>query len=183
VGVPGPIDRRAEICIPAGTTIPSDAEGKIVLHNDPLISQAKAWPWQHAAEFIRGLAPEPVVLLGRPGPPIPGAVDLRGRTTLAQAAAIIAGAKCYVGIESGLLHIAGALQAPTVGLFGTSYIPAYSAVYPYNPRAIYVQAEGPLDLIYPEPVLQSVAQLLSRRPAGPDFPERVPGPSTAPQRM
>jgi ADP-heptose:LPS heptosyltransferase len=164
VGVPGPIEWRTEIRIPNGTRVPAEAQGKIVFHNDPAISQAKAWPWQHAAEFIRRIGAEQVLLLGGPGPPMAGTLDLREQTTLAQAAAIIAAANCYVGIDSGLLHIAGALQVPMVGLFGTSYVRAGRALYPQNPRAIYVQAEGPLDLIEPEPVLESVAQVLSPHP-------------------
>ena len=71
-------------------------------------------------------------------------MDLRGKTTLAEAAVIIKAAKCYVGIDSGLMWIAGSLQVPTVGLYGTSYLPAYRAIYPENPQAVYLQAEGPL---------------------------------------
>src|SRR5207244_1114354 len=88
-GVPGPIDLRTEIAVPSGTVIPPEAAGKIVLHNDPQIDPAKAWPWEYAAELVRRLGPEQVVLLGNPGPALPGALDLRGKTTLAQAAAII----------------------------------------------------------------------------------------------
>jgi hypothetical protein len=183
VGVPGPIDLRMEIRIPGDTVIPSGAAGKIVLHNDPSVSPVKTWPWEHATEFVRRIGPKEIVLLGRPGPPVPGAIDLRGTTTLAQAAAIVAAAKCYVGVDSGLLHIAGALQVPTVGLFGTSYVPAYSTIYPVNPRALYVQAEGPLEHIHPEPVLEAVSQVLARSgaesggaapsPEGPSAPSRA----------
>jgi ADP-heptose:LPS heptosyltransferase len=102
------------------------------------------------------------VLLGRPGAAIPGTMDFRGLTTLAQAAAIIAASRCYVGVESGLLHIAGALQVPMVGLFGTSYVPAYSALYPESPHGVWIQAEGPLELIRPEAVLEAVAEIVSR---------------------
>lgn len=55
---------------------------------------------------------------------MPGPVDPRGETTLAQAAVIIAPARFYVGIESGLLCMAGNLQVPTLGLFGTDSTPA-----------------------------------------------------------
>lgn len=87
------------------------------------------------------------MLLGNPGPPLPGVLDLRGRTTLAEAAAVIAAARCYVGIDSGLMWIAGSLQVPVIGLHGTSYIPAYGAIHPLNPRAHDLQAEGSLDRI------------------------------------
>jgi hypothetical protein len=166
VGVPGPIDLRTEICIPAGTTIPAGAAGKIVFHNDPFLSEAKAWPWDRACAFIRRIGAERVVLLGRPGPEVPGTQDLRGQTTLSQAAAIIGAAQCYVGVESGLLCIAGALRAPAVGLFGTSRTPARRAIYPQNPRARYVQADGPLAAIDPDVVGEAVRQV-QRRTEGP----------------
>jgi ADP-heptose:LPS heptosyltransferase len=89
-------------------------------------------------------------------------MDLRGRTTLAQAAAIIAAARCYVGIDSGLMWIAGSLQAPVVGLYGTSYIAAYDKIQPQNANAVYLQAEGPLAGITPTAVLQAYEQALCR---------------------
>ena len=95
----------------------------------------------------RQVGPENLVLLGSPGPPVPGVLDLRGQTTLAQAAAIIASCRCYVGIDSGLIWIAGSLQVPVVGLYGTAYIPAYDKIQPVNSRAIYLQAEGSPALI------------------------------------
>jgi ADP-heptose:LPS heptosyltransferase len=158
-GVPGPIDLRTEICIPPGTTIPTGAEGKIVFHNDPAIDSRKAWPWEHAARFIEQIGPEEVVLLGNPGPVVPGTLDLRGQTTLGQAAAIICASQCYVGIDSGLMWIAGSLQVPAVGLYGTSYIPAYSNIQPVNPRALYLQAEGPVAAIPPDAVVERCRRL------------------------
>jgi hypothetical protein len=161
VGVPGPIDLRTEIRIPEETVIPQASVGKVVFHNDPFIDARKAWPWASAVEFARAFGPEEVVVLGKPGPALPGTLDLRGQTTLAQSAAIIATARCYVGIESGLIFIAGSLGVPTVGLFGTSYVPAYGAVYPQNPRARFLQAEGPLDNIPWEMVVHHVAEIVA----------------------
>jgi ADP-heptose:LPS heptosyltransferase len=156
VGVPGPIERRTEIVIPAGTGTPAEAAGKVVFHNDPAISAAKAWPWEQAQRFARLVGPENLVLLGGPGPPVPGALDLRGQTTLPQAAAIIAACRCYVGIDSGLIWIAGSLQVPVVGLYGTTYLPVCEAIQPRNPQAIYLQAEGSPGLIPPEAVAAAV---------------------------
>jgi ADP-heptose:LPS heptosyltransferase len=156
VGVPGPIDLRTEIAIPSGTVIAPEAAGKIGFHNDPAISPAKAWPWEQAQQFARLVGHENLVLLGNPGPPVPGALDLRGKTALAQAAAIIAACRCYVGIDSGLIWIAGSLQLPAVGLYGTAYLPAYEQIQPLNPSAIYLQAEGSLAPIPPEAVAAAV---------------------------
>jgi heptosyltransferase-2 len=46
--------------------------------------------------------------------------NLVGRTTLMQAAALIAGAKAVVANDSGLMHLAAALGRPLVALFGPS---------------------------------------------------------------
>ena len=140
--------------------MPQGASNKIVGHNDPSIDATKAWPWESLRWLARSLGPEQIVLLGNPGPEVPGALDLRGRTSLAEAAAVIQATRCYVGIDSGLMWIAGSLQVPAVGLYGTSYIPAYQAIQPLNPRAVYLQAEGPLDRIEPETVLAAVRNVV-----------------------
>jgi hypothetical protein len=167
VGVPGPIDLRTEICIPPGTAVPAGAGGKIVLHNDPAIDASKAWPWEHVAQLVRMIGRDEALLLGNVGPPVRGAIDLRGRTTLAEAAAIVGAARCYVGIDSGLMWIAGSLHAPVVGLYGTSYIPAYAAIQPQNPHAFYLQADGPVAGIPHEAVMRCVERHLegADRPA------------------
>jgi hypothetical protein len=54
------------------------------------------------------------------------------------------------------MWLAGSLQVPVVGLYGTRYIPAYGAIQPENPRAVYLQAEGTLEGILPEAVLEQV---------------------------
>jgi ADP-heptose:LPS heptosyltransferase len=166
VGVPGPIDLRTEIRIPPGTPLPPGTAGKIILHNDPSIDATKAWPWEHVRAFARAVGPEELVLLGGPGPEVPGALDLRGQTSLAQAAAVIAAGRCFVGIDSGLMWIAGSLQAPVVGLYGTSYIRAYGAIQPRNPRAVYLQAEGALDGIPTEAAVAALRRALAGEPAG-----------------
>lgn len=160
VGVPGPIDLTTEIRIPEGTRVPSGAAGRIAVHNDPAIDSTKGWPWQYLEQLVKRLGPERIVLLGNPGPPLSGVLDLRGRTTLAEAAAVIASSRGYLGIDSGLMWIAASLQAPVIGLYGTSYIPAYGAIQPKNPRAIYLQAEGTLDRISVGAVLECCEQVV-----------------------
>lgn len=102
LGVPGPIDLRTEIAIPPGVVIEPEWRHRIVLHNDPNIDATKAWPWDHVQELARRLGSEPI-LLGNPGPQVQGTLDLRGRTTLAQAAMVIRDCRCYIGIDSGLM--------------------------------------------------------------------------------
>lgn len=46
--------------------------------------------------------------------------DLSGRTTLRQAAAILKRATLFVGVDSGLMHLAAAMATPCVAIFGPS---------------------------------------------------------------
>jgi heptosyltransferase-2 len=104
---------------------------------------AKNWPVRHLAEFLRAAVRERerrVVLLGDrasagivrqvrqavdlefrdtlPGPA--GVIDLTGRTDLRRLVGILKSCQGYVGNDSGLMHVAGALGCPTVGIFGSS---------------------------------------------------------------
>lgn len=47
-------------------------------------------------------------------------VNLAGRLNLKQLAALTAQAKCFIGVDSVPMHIAAAMQTPTVALFGPS---------------------------------------------------------------
>ncbi|MEW6332566.1 MAG: glycosyltransferase family 9 protein, partial [Pseudomonadota bacterium] len=47
-------------------------------------------------------------------------LDLSGKLNLKQLAALTAQAKCFVGVDSVPMHIAAAMQTPTVALFGPS---------------------------------------------------------------
>jgi heptosyltransferase-2 len=91
---------------------------------------AKRWPAAHFAELVKSLD-APVLLLGsaKEAPlcseiaALSGAgrcLDLAGRTLLADAFALIAGAKAVVSNDSGLMHVAAALRVPQVALFGSS---------------------------------------------------------------
>jgi len=49
---------------------------------------------------------------------LPDAIDLCGALSLPEAAACLARAALFVGNDSGLMHLAAAAGAPTLGLFG-----------------------------------------------------------------
>jgi ADP-heptose:LPS heptosyltransferase len=49
---------------------------------------------------------------------VPGAVSLVDQLTLEESCAVIAASWLFVGIDSGLLHVAAALRVPCVGIFG-----------------------------------------------------------------
>ena len=51
----------------------------------------------------------------------PGVIDLSGRTTLAEAAAILKRARLVVCNDSGLMHLAAAVGAPVIAIFGPTH--------------------------------------------------------------
>lgn len=48
------------------------------------------------------------------------AIDLNGRTSLPMLAALLERATVFVGVDSGVLHLAAAMETPVVGLYGPS---------------------------------------------------------------
>ena len=92
----------------------------------------------------------------------PDAVDLVGRLTLPEAAAVLARAALFVGNDSGLMHLAAAAGAPTLGLFGPTPASEYG---PVGRLARAVLAEGPpgaapMEALSVAAVAEAVAGLL-----------------------
>ena len=129
VGEAQVVAARARHALPAGAEI-------IALCPGAEYGPAKRWPAEHFAALAGSLLVERpaahVVLLGGNGDrAITTAIvaqvddrggrlhDLAGRTSLAEAIALIAGAS-VVGNDSGLMHVAAALSRPQVALFGSS---------------------------------------------------------------
>jgi ADP-heptose:LPS heptosyltransferase len=95
----------------------------------------KRWPAEHFGALAallgsRGLTP---VIVGTAGDaPLaatilavhPAAIDMTGRTTLRQLAAVTAGASLAVGNDTGPLHLAAALGIPCIALFSADSDPA-----------------------------------------------------------
>ena len=108
---------------------------------------AKRWPARHFAELAQliGTPQNPVWLIGSDkdtivGDEIAAAADgaahnLCGRSTLEQAIDLIAGARFVVSNDSGLMHVAAALERPLVALYGSSS-PGYTP--PLSPQATIV---------------------------------------------
>lgn len=103
---------------------------------------AKRWPAEHYATLARqyGSPAAPVLLLGSPkDAPVcdeivarsqGSARNLSGKTTLFEAIDLIAAARLVVSNDSGLMHVAAALDRPLVALYGSSsptYTPPLSA--------------------------------------------------------
>lgn len=94
----------------------------------------KCWPAERMAELIRNLQQQghTVVLTGAPDArerdlidrikaAVPQApLDLGGQLDLQQLAALTAAASLFIGMDSVPMHIAAAMQTPTVALFGPS---------------------------------------------------------------
>ena len=102
----------------------------------------KMWPVDRFAALFQAVAAQrlpgavPVIFAG-PGPDeavtaaalataLPDAIDLTGRLTLTQVAACLQRAALFVGNDSGLMHVAAAAGAPTLGLFGPTPADEYA---------------------------------------------------------
>jgi heptosyltransferase I len=100
----------------------------------------KHWFDERWAELAADLAQQGLqpVLLGGPGDVeaaqrlaalAPSLVDLAGRLPLDASAALVAGARLLVGVDTGLTHIGTACRVPTLALFGSTrpYLDARAA--------------------------------------------------------
>ncbi|TFZ01812.1 lipopolysaccharide heptosyltransferase II [Ramlibacter humi] len=130
--------------------------GYVVFAPGAEFGPSKRWPAEHYAQ-VAAAWPQPVLLLGSgKDSPVceeiaqaaPNARNLAGRTSLAEAFALIAGARAMASNDSGLMHVAAAFGLPQVALFGSSS-PHHTP--PLNDRATIVwlkedpQYQPPLD--------------------------------------
>ncbi|HVH73819.1 MAG TPA: glycosyltransferase family 9 protein [Stellaceae bacterium] len=74
------------------------------------------------------------------------ALDLVGKTDLLTAAAVVRRAALFIGNDTGLMHIAAATGAPTLGLFGPSPSEQYA---PWGPNADIVRSSEPRESLFP----------------------------------
>ncbi len=123
------------------------AGGPVVAMGPTANWSGKVWPPERFAALFQALATGALpgarlAVLAGPGAleremaapvlaAVPGAIDLVGRLSLPQAAACLARAQLYVGNDSGLMHLAAAAGAPTLGLFGPTPAAEYA---PAGPR-------------------------------------------------
>jgi heptosyltransferase-2 len=108
---------------------------------------AKRWPAQHFAALARRIAEagQAAWIIGGPSDRALGAeverlaggaaVDLAGKTTLEEATFLLAAARAVVTNDSGLMHVAAALERPLVALYGSTS-PAFTP--PLGERATWL---------------------------------------------
>ena len=104
-------------------------ESLILIHPGPSWP-VREWPRENWAQLVAGLQARGFSNIAQLGvgyymnfgqvavETIPGAVSLVDMLSIEECFAVIARAKLFIGIDSGLLHIAAATQTPAVGLFG-----------------------------------------------------------------
>lgn len=73
-------------------------------------------------------------------------IDLVGGTDLATASACLRRCALYIGNDSGLMHMAAAAGAPTLGLFGPSHDEIYA---PWGPHTAVVRTAIPYKKLFP----------------------------------
>lgn len=93
----------------------------------------KEWRQDRWRELCHRLAAEyRLVQLGTASDPaLPCADDRRGRTSLRQAAELLGRAQLFIGLESGLQHLAAAMHTPAVIIFGGRSRPQETG-YPFT---------------------------------------------------
>ncbi|MQX36697.1 glycosyltransferase family 9 protein [Roseospira navarrensis] len=125
---------------------------------------AKTWPADRFVTLARELtAPDgplpgaPVAVVAAPNEreaarPVleglagPDLLDLIGRLDLLGVLAVLRRARLFVGNDSGLMHMAAAAGAPTVGLFGPSRDTHYA---PWGPLGRVVRTDEPYEVLFP----------------------------------
>jgi heptosyltransferase-3 len=91
---------------------------------------------------------------------LPDAIDLVGRLSLPEIAAFLARSSLFVGNDSGLMHLAAAAGAPTLGLFGPTNAAEYA---PAGQRAVALTGAGTtMDSISVDAAVEAVERLLSQ---------------------
>lgn len=144
LGLKGPAERKTGLSVPPsyGITAERILESHGIRGGDTLIGiapgatygPAKKWhPERFAAVADRLMAAFPdsrVILFGSEadrestgsvaGNAGHAMADLAGRTNLREAIALISKCSLFISNDSGLMHIAGALNIPTVAIFGST---------------------------------------------------------------
>jgi len=92
----------------------------------------RAWPWENWQALVDKLIDEdpnrPVVQTGVGSQPLRNVVDLRGRTSFREAAALIETSALFIGTEGGLMHAAGAVGAAALIIWSGVTEPTFAGL-------------------------------------------------------
>jgi ADP-heptose:LPS heptosyltransferase len=110
-------------------------DGLILIHPGPSWP-VREWPAANWSQLIAALRERGYTNIGQLGvsrytlfgkvemPALSGAISLLDAFTVEECIAVIAQARLFIGIDSGLLHIAATTRTPAVGIFGMT-LPEY----------------------------------------------------------
>ena len=119
-----------------------DASALVLLHPGPSWT-VKEWPQASWAQLVAGLRERGFTSIAQlgvgrymnfgkvPVETVPGAVSLVDELSIDDCLAVIAQAKLFVGIDSGLLHLAASTRTAAVGLWGLTS-PKFFYTAPYR---------------------------------------------------
>jgi len=109
-----------------------DPERLVLIHPGPSWP-VREWPGEKWERLVKQLRQHGFTSIGQLGvgryvnfgavevPVVPGAISLLDQFTVEECFAVISQAKLFVGIDSGLLHIAAATRTLSVGIFGMTF--------------------------------------------------------------
>ena len=183
--------------LPVAWTAPEDrararrllADGPPIIALGPTANWApKAWPAERFAALFQALATGPLAgaipaIFAGPGSEeaamaapliaaLPNAMNFCGRLSLPEVAACFARVALYIGNDSGLMHLAAAAGAPTLGLFGPTSAAEYG---PSGPRAAAVlSGDGTMASLTVADALAAAIGLLERAGTAPVASGKTP---------
>ena len=115
----------------------SDSEFRSKLKNKNNL-QTKNWfadRWAKVVKFLQSKGYEVIQLGVSQDEYIPGTIDMRGKTTITEAGAILKNANLHLDTEGGLVHLAKAVGTRSLVLFGPTAIEFYGYKDNINIRA------------------------------------------------
>jgi ADP-heptose:LPS heptosyltransferase len=110
-------------------------------------ADTKEWPQERWSLLTPRLAAaHQLIQIGTAADPLlPGVEDRRGQTGLREAAHLIGSAALFLGLESGLQHVAAAVSTPSVIIYGGRTRPDQTG-YPFNTNLVRSPACSPCGL-------------------------------------
>lgn len=138
VGIEGTVELRPHVAVTKKERSRwANCRGSIIVQtsraNPRFELQNKEWVtqnWHQLSKLLDGKIP--VVQIGSADDPaFEGARDLRGKTTLRDAMAILSNAGLFLGVEGFLMHLAAAVQTSSVIIYG-GYLDPSKSGYPEN---------------------------------------------------